>query len=541
MEGVVAGFHEVKRLEQISEVLIKHELGFLLDKLHLRNAKQKPKQLQPHALVRVCEDLGGSFIKLGQFLSLRPDLLPREYSVAFEKLQDNVPAFPTKVAKERMRAHVGDNLSDVFLHVQDKPIAAASIGQVHKAKLKTGESVAVKVMRPGIKELFMTDLLLIYRLASLIDHHIKPKVFDPLRIVEEFRRYTEGELNYLGEVQALKVVGENFKSVHKIRIPKVYEEFSSQELLVMEYLPGTSLRKEMANLPKARREKLAAEITHILLKMIFIDGYFHADLHPGNIIMMSNNRLGIIDFGIMGILDKHAKEYLTILFLALVDKDIDGVVRAMGKLHFFTSSEDEDALKQDLATVLAPYYGIAVEKFDIAELFLHSLRVAREHDLSVPSHMVLLGKAIVTLKGVVEELDPEFDILAVAKPFMSELLKHEISLKGIIDKASREALQIKSFVTELPQLTSDYFDTANRIETDLKHIGYEIEVFSRDLTLMLRQVLFAFLLFVTVGITIYLWDKTPSLFGVSLFSLISGAISLLLFISFLRTFKRIKF
>lgn len=539
MEGVVAGLHELRRLEQVSEVLIKHELGFILDKLHLRKTGGKEKELQPQTLVKVCEELGGTFIKFGQFLSLRPDLIPHEYSAAFEEFQDDVPPFPSKAAKELIAKHLGTNLSDVFSHVQDQPIAAASIGQVHKAKLKSGQTVAVKVMRPGIKELFMTDLLLIYRLASLIEHHFKPDVFDPLRIAEEFRHYTQAELNYLGEAAALKTVAENFKAIKRVAIPKVYEKYTTEGLLVMDYLPGPTLRKAMPTLPKKRRTQLAAEITHITLKMIFIDGYFHADLHPGNILLTTSERLGLIDLGIMGVLDEHTREYLTMLFLALIDKDIDGVVKVMGRLGFFTNTDDETAVKQDLALTLAPYYGVAIQKMDLAELFLASLHVAREHHLKVPAHLVLLGKAIITLKGVVEELDPSFDLLAVAKPFMSELLQREVSLKNIVHKAARDALQLKSFITELPQMTADYFEATKRFEGDLQRIGYQIEVFSRDVTLMLRQGIYAFLFLATGVFTFLAWNHEPLILGISAFSIIAALVTIVLFTTFLRTFRRI--
>ena len=541
MVGLISRVKEAERLERIVSVMLKYELGYFLRKLKLHETNtHKKKELQPNVLVKICEELGGTFVKLGQFLSLRPDLLPHTYSQAFAVLQDAVPPFPSLQAKHRIADALDKPLYQVYAHIDEQPLAAASIGQVHRAKLKSGEQVAVKVMRPGIKETIMLDLLLIYRLASLVEEHLKQEVFEPVRIVDEFRRYTEQELNYLSELQAIQVMQKNSEKLSRIVIPKPYPSLSTEQVLVMEFLPGKSLRSQLRRLGKQRKSAIAHELTYFTLKQVFIDGYFHADLHPGNILLLDKDRLGIIDFGIVGFIDEHTREYLTMLFLSLIDKNLDGVITSMRKLHFFDEEVDIAALEQDLATALGPFYGASVKQVDIASLFLQCLRVAREHQLHVPSDLVLLGKTMVTLKGLVEELDPSFDLLAVARPFISELLQRETNLPSLMKKASQDMVKLHSFITELPDLADEYFQTAQRVDKDLQKIGYQIETFSRDVTLIIRQGVFLFLMLLFGAGAVLARDVAPLVHGISLWSLIAGVFFLFILLSFLRSFFRLR-
>ncbi|MBD3209297.1 AarF/ABC1/UbiB kinase family protein [Candidatus Woesearchaeota archaeon] len=538
MSGLFSRIKEVERLERISAVLVKHGLGYVLSLLKLRKGVAKKTAPAPEALVKVCEELGGTFTKLGQFLSLRPDLLPHEYSEAFEELQERVPPFSSEKAKHIVADQLRHPLLDIFSHFETKPVAAASIGQVHRAKLKTGEDVAVKVMRPTIKEAIMTDLLLLYRLAALLEHHLKPAVFDALLIIEEFRKYTEEELDYRGEARALNTAAANFKGIKRVKVPKPFEQWSTKNVLTMEFIPGKSLRASMKKLPRHQRRHLAKEVTHIVLKQVFIDGYFHADPHPGNIILVPDGKVGLIDFGITGTISQAMREDLTILFLSLINKDADGVIKAMAKLHFFDRHGVTDNLKEDIISTLRPYYGVSVDQVDVASLFLKALHVAREHKVRVPTNLVLLGKAVMTLKGVAEELDPEFDILSVAKPFISELLQRKTDAHTLIHKAAEQAIDLRSFITRLPLMTEEYFATTARVEQDLQRIGYQISLFSDRVTRMLRQALFLIILAILAALAFASWEESPLVLGVSVVSVAAGVVGVLVCFAFLSTFFR---
>ncbi len=517
MENFFSEIKEAERFEQIISVLMKKGLKGFIEKT---SDKKQGGRIAPKLIRETLEELGGSFIKLGQFLSLRPDLIPHEYCVELEKLQDEVKPFSSTRAKQIIRESIAKPLHEVFKHIDKKPLAAASIGQVYRAILSNGEEVAIKVMRPGIKEKMRIDILILFHLAHIISKHINEEVIDLQEIVEEFRKYTEEELNYLGEMQNLQTVHDNFKTIPNVIIPKPHKELCSERVLTMQYLEGVPLNKIMSKLSKNKRNHLAKQLTHIVLKQIFIDGFFHADMHPGNILVMTNNKIGILDFGIIGVINDDVKEELTILLISLINKDLDGIINAMAKLHFFPNNKeiDKEKLKEDLRITLGPYYDVEVGKIDISSLFIQSLEVARNNQLRVPKDLVLLGKATITLQGVTRDLDKNFDMLTVVKPFITELISNKINIKTLIKKTSEEAINLKEFLVEVPEMTKQYFYTTNKIEVDLRSMNNEISSLTMIIKKIQEETIFFFLI-IFFSITAHIMrNQGPFIIGIPFFS-----------------------
>jgi len=480
-------FRGIKRFEQILRILAKYELGFLLEKIRLKKHSLFPrkKNALPADLRRMFEELGGSFIKLGQLLSLRPDLIPREYCDELSKLQDDVPPISYAEVEHVLKAEFGKPVKKVFRSFEKKPIASASIGQVHVAKLKNGKKVAVKVMRPGIKALFETDLEILEHLARLIKHHLKQSIVDPEEIFQEFKQYTENELDYLKEAHNIKIFYNNFKKDKKIIIPAVIDKLTTHRVLVMDFVEGVELKNIISHpkqFKRVNKKKIAGLIVYSVLKQIFVDGFFHADPHPANIIV-NKDRIGFIDFGIIGRLDEELKEKLGLLFISMIHRDANGMVKSFISLNMVDSDVDVNGLKEDIRNIVGEYYDTGLEKMDFAELFFKSIGVAKKHNIRLPKDFVLLGKALVTLQGVGIELNPGFNLVRETKPFIDHLVDQKKKPSYLAQRLARETERFAEFVQGLPDESQRVYKTIQKadialdsINTDLRSLTKEVRV-----------------------------------------------------------------
>lgn len=537
MQSLFSEIKEMRRVEEIGRILLRHGLGFVFEVLKIKRMQHSKsiKEITPKVLRKVLDDLGGTFVKLGQFMSVRPDLIPHEYCIELSKLQNKVKPFPTSVAKFVLGKELNDLPSHIFKSFSAKPVAAASVGQVHKGMLKDGRIVAVKLLRPKIRETMVTDTLLLYKLATLFKKYMKQDIFDPVRIVDEFRLYTENELNYMNEARALEVARDNFKGIRKVHIPNPIREYCTKDVLVMDFLEGVSLQKAIKKFDKKKRKKLAQEISHIVFKQVFIDGFFHADLHPGNIFVLKHEHIGLLDFGIVGRIDEHMKHHLIMFAFYLMQKDIDGLIKTMGKLGFYTQLQDSEKLKQDLILGLGAYYNVNVEKVDIAEVFVSCLDAAQRNNLHVPTNLVLLGKTVLTLKGVVEELDPSYNLVDTLKPFIGEIMRKEVGLTPLLKKAVKQGHEFSTFLVELPEMTEKYFQTATSIESDLHTLTQELQLLTKGVSIVSRQFTQVLLLLVFMGVSIAFWKQEPLFYGVGVIGIVCGTISIIIVMRILLT------
>src|SRR3989338_7097994 len=349
---------DIKRFNQILAVLFEEGFDFLLAKIKLRHyipltkrLKSKLKKTQetkPEARLRkTLERLGPTFIKFGQLLSVRPDLIPKEYSKELEKLQDSVEPFSFNDVRAAIEMDFGKKIEQLFLSFEKKPIASASISQVHKAVLKTGEKVAVKVQRPDVKRIMETDIEIMFYFAKLLDRHIeKVRKFDPARIVDEFREWTEKEIDFRLEARNAKRFWENFRGSKTVHIPKIYDQLTSERVLTLEFIEGI----ELHNIKEIKKRKLDFnEIIkngfNAVMTQVFVHGIFHADPHPGNIIIMRDNSIAFVDFGIVGYFDENLKNKCVDLLYGIVEQDEELVMETFLSLGLKSEEINYEQLK----------------------------------------------------------------------------------------------------------------------------------------------------------------------------------------------------
>jgi len=485
MYKVPKKFRGIKRFEQVLHVLAKYELGHFLEKVKLKKKsfKTKKKTARPVELRMILEELGGTFIKLAQLLSLRPDLIPKEYCDELSKLQDEVEPFAYEEVKHIIKAELKKPVSKLFKSFNKKPIAAASIGQVHVARLKNGKKVAVKVMRPGIKALIETDLEILEYLARHIKHHLKQNIIDPQEIFEEFKMYTENELDYLKEAQNIKLFYKSFKDDKKVKIPRVYDKLTTHRVLTMEFIEGTKISDILRHPKKYKqinKKKTADLLIQSSLKQIFINGIFHADPHPANIIVKGNT-IGFIDFGIVGRIGRQLREKLGGLFISLINKDSEGLVKYFIKLNLVDTNVDVNSLKKDLSNTLGEYYDTSLDRIDMTMLFFKSLKVAKKHKIKVPKEFVLLGKAMVTLQGVGLELNPDFNLVHETRPFVKKLVKDKSKPSYILKRMARETQRFAEFVHDLPDESKKIYSTMEKADTSLESINADLRALTNEM------------------------------------------------------------
>ena len=532
---------DVGRLKQILEVLIKNELGFFVETLRLKkflplsrtidSSKFIHKDTQPYRMAKVFEDLGGTFVKLGQLLSIRPDLVPKEYQEAFASLQDQVPSFPYPKARAIVEKETRKKLNEIFLRFDPVPIAAASIGQVHSGKLKNGTKVAIKVQRPDIDKIFKTDIDMMYLFVHLFQryHKEESEIVNFKEIVEEFEDYTTKELNYVNEAKNIEAFHKNFEGRTSTKVPKVFWEHTTEKVLVMEYIEGRKLSELIKNKKPFNRKLIARNIVDSILEQVFVHGVFHADPHPGNVLVLPNYAIAWLDFGIVGYFDEELKEKVTDVFIATIKGDIDMLARGLINLGAIDDGIDMEIFKGDLQKNLAMFYGVPVKQINIGNLLQEIMNLAKKHGMKLPNNFVLLGKTIVTTQGIASELDPTFNLVSAAQPFVEGLIKRRSSPRFLIGRAFKSAQQFKQFISSMPKQATELMQRmrqteklGEKIDTDIKTLAVEMDKSSNRIALGL--LITAFLISSAL-----IWSfGQPMLFGLPAFSLIGFAMAFFL-------------
>ena len=431
-------FKDLNRLRQLVDILFKHELGYLIEKFDLKHhltfskrtqlRKQlKPEEILPKHLRLVLEDMGGAFIKLGQLLSLREDLVPKEFARECSKLQDEVKPFPFEEVKEIIELELKQPLSKVFIKVLPKPIAAASVGQVHKAFLKNGKKVAIKVMRPNIKQIFETDIDLLKHLIPLLEKNYPGlKTFSPEKIIEEFEKYTTKELSYIQEGRNIDIFYKNFRKNKKVKVPKVYWDYTSDKVLTMEYIDGKKISEiDKEEFGKKRIKKVIKTAVDFFLEQIFVYGFFHADPHPGNIIIMKNDVVGLIDYGIVGGVKEDMKDKIEGLFVGLINGDKEMVANGFLELGIVPKETNEEELKNDISEDLGVYHNLPANEIKMSEAFGVIFHLARKYIMTLPQNLVLFMKAVITAEAFGERFDPTFNFIKVCNPYVKKIIKRK--------------------------------------------------------------------------------------------------------------------
>ncbi|HEY2494587.1 MAG TPA: AarF/ABC1/UbiB kinase family protein [Paenibacillus sp.] len=450
------------RYREIAMALIRHGFGYMVEELGLFQVLTMPRRWITHESVEsktlgerirlVLEDLGPTFIKLGQLASTRTDLLPEPIIQELVKLQDQVPPFSSDTARGILEQELDISIQDMVSWFEDVPIAAASIGQVHMAKLKTGERVAIKIQRPGVLKMISRDLDIVSDLTALAEKRWQwARQYQLSRIVQEFSRSMLAELDYSHEARNTEKIALQFTKDAHIHISSIYWEYTSSRVLTMEFVDGIMLsrREELVNKGFDLKE-IAERVVNGMFHQIFVEGFFHADPHPGNIMVRKDGSIAFIDFGMVGRVSNDMKDHLSGLIIALMRKNTDGMVRAVLKLGLLPDDGDISALRADLDRLRDDYYDVPFAEISMGKALNDLFGVARQHQIMIPPDLTLLGKALLTLEGVVEKLDPSLSIIDMAEPFGKKLLKERYSTGRIQKRVFGGVTNLLESMLELP-------------------------------------------------------------------------------------------
>lgn len=410
---------KLKRFNDIAVTLATYGFDEILDRLEipgtdlLRKISPVAEGLTLVERIRsVLEELGPTFVKFGQIMSLRPDLLPEELLLELEKLQDKVPAVETEEILKALEGYLDQPLTRIFSSIETEPVAAASLSQVHRATLRqTGEQVAVKIQRPGIRDKVDSDLAILESISHFLDQQLEElQSYELPELVKTVRRTLLRELDFDLERSNMEVA-RAYAEGSEITIPRTYEELSAEKVLVMEFFPGTTLR-DIVEAPKAERTRVARKGLHAAVRQILADGFFHADPHPGNLLVGPEMELCIIDWGMVGRLTEQDRFKLLELLSAIVDKDSAGLTRSFLHLcHRKGGRIDRDALQRDLLELLDRYHSQPIKEINIGHFLMSLLTLLRDYRLQLPTDLVIMVKALVTADGSARLADPDLNVI----------------------------------------------------------------------------------------------------------------------------------
>jgi ubiquinone biosynthesis protein len=470
----------LRRFSEIGRVLVRHGFGFVFDVRRDRRERQGLQQfLAPNFGVRLrrsLDDLGPTFVKFGQLLSTRSDILPEGVLLELQKLQDTVRPMPAGAAQAIVGRELGSPVEEIFEHFDPVPLGSASIGQVHRAVLRGGEIVAVKVRRPEAPGRVEADLELMRDFASFLDRRFGRRLFVDVRgLVAEFEEVVRRELDYTTEAESARRFSANFSGT-PVAIPGIYLELSTSRVLTMEYIEGTRFHdiRPLLLTPSERRH-VAAMGAEAIFKMAFEDGFFHGDPHPGNLILTPEGNLALLDFGMVGYMSRGDIEALSRLFIAVIQRDAPGALRSLETLGVRYASEVRGDLVRDLREFLNKYSGLSVGEVTIGQALSELISLARRHRLRVPPVFPLLTKALVTAEGLARSIDPTINVYEVARPYARRLLVERYSPEGALEGARERALEYARYAEDYPeqvrQLLAELSD--GELEVHLQHQGLD--------------------------------------------------------------------
>jgi ubiquinone biosynthesis protein len=497
---------DLNRLRQIVSILITHGFHDHVSKAnllkhatlgaHVKRLTTSKKETTPEHVRETLEALGPTFVKLGQVLSLRPDLVPNAYCEEFKKLQDGVAPLETSVIKKVIEDELKRPVSKLFASFDETPLAAASMGQVHRAKLQNGTSVVIKVQRPGIREIMEHDIDIMSYIAGKIDHS-DYSYLHASRIVDEFRKYTERELDFSFEMRNLRKFYDFFKGDATVVIPKIYEEYCTSKVLVMEFIDGIPLKEKERMVKAGFSLKKLAEIDVIATcRQAFELGIFHADAHPGNLMAVRKKgkpALAFLDFGIVGFLDDRFKKFMFEFFMALDDQNTEEITNILLEMGTPGTRCDPKALNQAVAILIMDWKGSNLKEERMSKVIYDIIDEALKHDVNLSPDVILLAKAFVTMEGTGSWLYPELNPIESMQPFMLQYSKEQFSVKKLKREAIADARKMQDAARELPNLAKTLMDrvkdgnfTLHVDATELTEAEsiYDLEASRRNITLL---------------------------------------------------------
>ncbi len=494
-------YRHLARWREILAVLSRYGLADWIGRLGPEFAKDLLKDREGAAIARhtwpmrvrlAMAELGPTFVKLGQLLSTRPDLVGTEMASELQHLQDDVPWDPMEHVRSIIEKDLGQPLEAIFAEFEARPMASASIGQVHRARLKTGERVVVKVQHPDVPRKFQVDLEIFVGLSNWAEMVPELAVHRPQAIATEFQRTLRRELDFARELRNMQEFSRNFEGDPTVRIPRPYPEFSSGRVLTMEMLEGIKLiETERLAASRIDLNEVARRGANIYLEMIFSDGFFHADPHPGNLVLLEGNVIGMMDFGMVGRIDERLVEDIEELFLAVTSLDAEHLTSVIVRVGSVPNELDRSSLAVDLADYIAHYGSQSLEALDLSASLNELLDLIHRYRISLPARMAMLLKVLITLEGTSKLLSPRFSLLEVMKPYRKRMLLRRLSPGRQIRKMRRVAWELRHLLDILPRGLSEIIEQvqAGQFDVHLDHRGLEPSV-NRLVLGMLASALF---------------------------------------------------
>jgi len=481
--AIPQAFRNVNRATEILSVLSKYGLADWIHRLNLDFAKGLFKDRDGEALaahsreVRIrmaIEELGPTFIKLGQLLSTRPDVVGKRLASELGKLQSSTPADPPEVVHQIIEEELGQPTAEIFKEFHDTPLASASIGQVHRAVLSTGENVVVKVQHKDIAQLIRRDVDVMAGLAQLAEKIPELATYRPSATFAEFQRSLLRELDFGREERNLQQFAARLQSDPAVQIPEPYSELCTPRVLTMEELDGVKLdRIRQFSSEGFDLEKIARNGANLYLEMIFVDGFYHADPHPGNLVLLPGNVIGLLDFGMVGRIDEGLREEIEEMMMAIVQQDATHLGSVIMRVGDTPPDLDESALRADVADFVSHYAHRNVEKFDLASAFRDMTEMIFRYRIMLPPQLSILIRTLITLEGTAKLLSPNFSVAEVMRPFQRRAIMRRLSPARRLKKMRRVYMELEHLATVLPRRLMDLFEQVQtgQFDVNLEHRG----------------------------------------------------------------------
>ncbi len=526
----------LQRLQHIARVLTQHGFGHIVDQLDLgrfvplwlRKRKTAPEEESHHAgvgrrMTRVANELGPLFVKLGQMLATRPDILPPDVLSELQTLQDQVEPFDSDIAREIIATELSLPVAEAYTSVDPAPIASGSIGQVYRAELPGGRPVVIKVRRPDIERNIRSDLQILKWFAEALEHWVaEARPYHPLNLVDEFERTLLRELDFMHEAATTARLREAFQDDPQIEIPEVIWSHSTPNILTLEALEGENLNVALESSNKQFRHKaLAAHIADVYLKQFFEIGTFHADPHPGNILVTPPEKIGLIDFGQTGVISDEMAGDLLILLLGVVARDMNVIADALAEMGALGLDTDRKHLISDLQTLVDKYHGQPIRRLMIKSIFSESAEIIRRHDATIPRDVVLMLKSLTTVWGVALQLDPDLDVIALLKPRLLAMIRARLSPTRVLRAGGLTLWHALSFLRTAPQHAREMLQKASSGKWQINVRHDNLQPLGRDIDRSSNRLAFAIVIAgVVVGSSMVVSaDPSIKVLGIQLQSL----------------------
>ena len=536
----------IRRYRHILGILIKYGFGHFVEQLNIdyylelgrkivtfgTATKDIERLTQPQRLRLALEELGPTFIKFGQLLSTRPDIVPKDYSLELQKLQDKVPSVPTSEIRHQIETEIGTTIKEAFVRFDDEPMAAASIAQVHRGQLINGEEVVFKVRRPGVQKIIETDLDILMGLAYLIENHIPAgELYDPTSLVKEFRRTIYREMDFAREGYTIDRFAANFEDDPEIHIPKVFWDYTGETVLTMEYVPGTKISHfEQLESQGHSLTGIAGKGATAFLKQVFEFGLFHGDPHPGNLLILDDGAICMLDYGMVGRLSEELKVQLTELLFALLQRDVDRIIAQLLYSGELIDETNLKALKRDLSEFIDDYYDILLQDIKVGKLLIDFIDILTEYRIKFPPDLLLLARALIAMEGLGRQLDPKFNMINHIRPFAEKILRDRMTPSHISRELTQALQSYGALAKNLPRDIKEFINRVNRnkFKIDLEHRGLDKLV--SDLDKSSNRLSFSMLIAaLIIGSSLIMQtSKGPLLFGFPVLGFLGYSVAALL-------------